>query len=232
MSNVTELRARHEAWTRGGHIRSELDGSEINALEDRAAATVGDSSPMGFWAYATGTWIFGASIATVSATAWPTLVPVLASFAGVSLFVAGLYSYRRTMTLEATAFCSFGSLYVAIGAIYASQAGGFVSSTYGSAVIMGFLLESFAFIALSLSVAASMRGSFGLTGAFGAACIGYALIGIAYFLSNGTIGHGGILSSIGGWFLCGAAVFAYYVGAASVVNSTSEREVLPTGNRL
>ena len=81
-----------------------MPDEEVLALEERAMATVGDPSPMGLWAFATGTWIIGTMIggafgapaaATAQAAAGPAVniftavVPVLLFFSGIAQFIAG-----------------------------------------------------------------------------------------------------------------------------------------------
>ena len=234
MAQVTHLNReqreqREQNWTRSGPVASRiLQGDEIETLEDRAAATVADPAPMGMWAFATGTWIlgtvFGGAFTTPSAAA--ALIPILIAFSGVAQFIAGLYAYRRANVLDATAFCSFGSLYVAIGALFALQLRGVVPATGDPAVFLGFLLLSFAFISLALTISA-FAINIGLVATMGLRTVGFCLAGIAGLYGAG-IGNF-IIGEIGGWFLCGAALVSFYLGMALIVNSTWGRTVLPLG---
>jgi succinate-acetate transporter protein len=109
---MTNLRPQ-ENWTRSGPVVSRLPHDEIEALEDRAAATIADPAPLGSWGFATGTWITGTVIAGVfPVNAFTATIPVLLVFAGFSQFTAGLFAFRRANILAATAFCSFGSFNV------------------------------------------------------------------------------------------------------------------------
>ena len=55
-------RLERETWTRAGPVVTRMPDDEVFALEERAMATVGDPSPLGLWAFATGTWIIGTVI--------------------------------------------------------------------------------------------------------------------------------------------------------------------------
>src|SRR5579875_1800059 len=109
MANVERIE-RRASWTKGGPVVSNMRDEEIVALEEQAAATMGDSTTMGLWGFATGTWIVGTVIAGVFPTsALTATAPVLLVFAGIAQFIAGLYAYRRANSLAATAFCCFGA---------------------------------------------------------------------------------------------------------------------------
>ena len=222
---VTQLH-RRETWTKGGPVVSHLDGTEITAIEDRVAATIADPTPLGLWAFATGTWIVG----TVIGGAFPdsttrAVAPVLLIFAGLAQFIAGLFAYRRANVLAATAFTCFGSFNITAAVVFGLQAGKVLGTSGNDLVIFGFVLESFAFIAFALMIASS-RMNMALFAVFATLGIGYALSGIPD-LAN-TAG-GSLISNIGGWFLVGSAFFAYYTGMAVVVNSIWNRTVFPLG---
>ncbi len=228
MAEVSHIRARRENWTRGGPVVTQLDDSEIAAVEERATASIADPAPMGLWALATGSWIFGATIAAFPPSTLTATIPILLLFAGVAQFIAGLYGYRRTNVLMATAFCSFGALYAALGLFYAMDASNSLIGVADAPVIQGFLLVSFGFISLALAIAA-MRTNAVLVAVFATLCVGFTLIGIPYLA--GTPEGWGVISAIGGWFLCASALFAFYAGMAMVVNSTWQRTVFPIGGQ-
>jgi len=220
---------QHAHWTKGGPVVSHLSDDEIGTLEERAAATMGDSSTMGLWAFATGTWIVGTVIGgAFGQGALPATAPVLIAFAGLAQFIAGLFAYRRANTLAATAFCCFGAFNVVIGLVYMLQAVKLIAPNGAAVVLEGFLLESFGFIALALTLAA-MRTNAGFVGLLALLAIGYILSGIPMLGNSVGQGAEGIIGNIGGWFLVASAFVAYYVGMALVVNSTWNRRVLPLG---
>ena len=226
MAEVASLRERHENWTKAGPVISQLDETEIAALEERSAATVGDPSPMGIWAFATGTWIMGVVIALFPPTATTGLLPIVAVFSGVAQFIAGLYAYRRANVLAATFFCSFGAFFAVIGTSLALQLGGAIKVDGNTAAIMGYFYESFAFIALALGLA-SLRLNLAMVGLFLCLCVGLALVGIPQWAGTPTEPGWGTINGIGGWFMFASGIIAAYIGMALAVNSTFGRTVLP-----
>jgi succinate-acetate transporter protein len=230
MANVT-LIEEHAAWTRAGPVVSHLPPEEIVALEEQATATVGDPTAMGLWAFATGTWIAGTVFGGIFPQGTVAEVgPVLIAFAGIAQFIAGLFAYRRAQPLTATAFCSFGAFNATAGFIFLLQAAGLMMLNAPGQVLFGFLLESFCFIALALAFAA-LETNLGILAVLVTLAIGYGCAGIPYLVNS--VGHDGwgIVGNIGGWFLCASAFFAYYLGAAMIVNSTRNRVVLPIWGR-
>jgi succinate-acetate transporter protein len=238
-----------ETWTRAGPVVARIPDDEILALEERAMATVGDPSPMGLWAFATGTWIIGTVIggafgapaaasaqagAAVTPHAFSTffaVVPVLLCFTGVAQFIAGLFAYRRTSPLMATAFCCFGAFGVSAAFGFLLQAWGILPTPIGgsSQVLLGFLLESFGFIAFALAMAATGVNTTTFLW-LGTLCVGFVLAGIPNLAAVQT-GGWMVIGNIGGWFMVASAAFAYYLGMALIVNSCSRRVVMRIGGK-
>jgi succinate-acetate transporter protein len=231
MADVAEIRdyqpvERHASWTQAGPVVSHLPETEITTLEERAAATLGDSSTMALWGFATGTWMVATAVGgLIPHDEMVATAPVLFIFAGLAQFIGGLFAYRRANALAATAFCCFGAFNVTIAMTLLLQAAQLLPATPGGNRMLGFLLESFGFIALSLTIAA-MRTNLVLVAVLGTLCVGYTLAGIANF---GTAGATGVpvIGTVGAVFLLVSAACAYYAGAALLVNSTWNRRVLP-----
>lgn len=238
MADVAEMRgyaptAKHESWTKAGPVASHMPESAIETLEERSMATMGDSTPLGLWGFATGTWIAATVVGgLVSYGDMNAVAPIALLFAGVAQFIAGLYAYRRVNSLLANAFCCFGALNTVLGLIVLLEAAGLIPTTQGSNLIVGFIFDSFAFIAAALGLGA-MRANFATVAVLFTLAVGYALGGIPFL--DGTITHiaaGGpgsisIVGLIGACFLFISSLLAYYTGAAMLVNSTWKRHVLP-----
>ncbi len=56
------MRQERATWTTAGPVITRMPDEEVLALEERAMASTGNSSPLGLWAFATGTWILGTVI--------------------------------------------------------------------------------------------------------------------------------------------------------------------------
>lgn len=221
----------HATWTKAGPVVSRMPVDEIVGLEEHAVATIGDSSTMGLWAFATGTWI----LATVFAGDLPYpmvygVIPVVLIFAGLAEFIAGLYGYRRANSLLANAFTCFGAFNVTIGTALMLESAHVIPVVYATWVFHGFLLESFAFIAFALCAAAYQQNMASVAWLFLLGC-GYALAGIPFFADKINIGGYGLIGNIGGYVLMASSFCAYYLGMVMVVNSTWKREVLPLWGR-
>jgi succinate-acetate transporter protein len=229
MANVTRLERIEEraVWTKAGPVVSHMPDEEITALEEAASATVADPTSFGLWAFATGTWMLGTVFGAIfPPTGYAAVIPSVLVFAGVAQFIAGLFAFRRADTFSATFFCCFGSFNAAAALGYLLEARGIIAATASDAhVLAGFFLESFAFIALALALAA-MRRNLAWLAVLGLVFIGYACAGLP-FLANTTSGGWEVIGNIGGWFLVASAFCAYYAGMATVVNSTWKATVLP-----
>lgn len=229
---VTEIQTmervpKHASWTKAGPVYSTLPDQEIATLEARATATVAEPAALGFWGLATATWIVATILAgDYALTAIGQTVALLLLFGGVAQFIAGLYAFRRTDALMATTFTCFGSLYTVIGLSFLFTAAKSFAVATNFDVFLGFLLESFAFMALALCFAA-MRRNMAMVLVLGFLCIGYCLTGIAALAGSIGVGGWGVIGAIGGYLLMVSAAVAYYAGAALVVNSTWKRRVLP-----
>jgi uncharacterized protein len=233
----------HPTWTTGGPVITRMPDDEVLALEERAMASTGDSSPLGLWAFATGTWIIGTVFGGVfgapfeaatgagahapaagGAAHFIAVIPILLIFGGVAQFIAGLLSYRRASTLMATAFTCYGAFAVLAATTFLLMSGGALSVAGGSLVIWGFLLESFGFITLALTIAA-IGTNLALVLMLGALTVGFVLAGIPN-LAGMTTGGWVVIGNIGGWFMVGSAACAYYLGMAILVNSSWKRSAM------
>ncbi|HSU06954.1 MAG TPA: GPR1/FUN34/YaaH family transporter [Acetobacteraceae bacterium] len=233
MPDVAEIRDyrlvdQHETWTKAGPVVSHLPDNEITTLTERATATVAEPGTLGLWGFATGTWMTATILGGYLPQSYmfsAALIVIL--FAGVAQFIAGLFAYRRTNALNATAFCCFGAFNATAGAMMLLNATGLISAQNGMHEMLGFLLESFAFIAFVLCAAATSRNVVMVCLLFTLGA-GYCLTGVAQFLiaPGATAGLGGIAAA-GGACLLASAGLAYYLGMAMIVNSAWRRTLLP-----
>jgi succinate-acetate transporter protein len=150
---------------------------------------------------------------------------VLLIFAGAAQFIAGLVAYRRATPLLGNFFCCFGAFAVTAAVAFLMQASGTLPGN--AQILSGLLLESFAFIAAGLAVAALSANAV-FVAVLALLAIGLCLTGIPN-LATATGGGWLIVGDIGGWFMVASAACAYYLGLALIVNSTWKRAALPLG---
>lgn len=223
----TSRLGKHASWTKAGPVVSHLPEEELAALEERATATIGDPSAFGLWGFATGTWIAALVLSgNFPAIAMVAVAPILLIFGGIGQFVAGLYAYRRAQALMATAFCCFGAFNTVMAMFALMQSSGAMPLAGIPTQFEGFLLLSFGFIALALTIAALQQNM--VTVIFlGTLCIGYTLTGIPFVANAFNAPGWAIIGSIGAYFLMASSFFAAYLGMAIMVNSMWKRTVLP-----
>jgi succinate-acetate transporter protein len=112
--------------------------------------------------------------------------------------------------------------------LFGLEAIGKLSMTGDPTVLQAFVLESFGFITLALTIAA-LRTNAALVLTLALLTAGYVLAGIPNVTNS--VGHGvfGTVGNIGGWVLVASSFFAYYTGMAVVVNSSRRRTIFPVG---
>ncbi len=210
-------------WTNAGMVETDRPLPNLHGLEAEHQAVIGDPAPMALFGFAVGTFL----LSMIAIGFWPAgtaiaIVPAVLWFAGAGQFFGGLLALARGSTFGATAFCSFGMANIIFGTYTWMQNAGVMPSTTGAATMLGIGLFCFAYIALMLTIAAA-RTNLAYLGTVAALVPGYALVAVAY------VGGATVVGQIGGWFLCAAAVIAFYAAGAVVVNSQWCREVLPLG---
>lgn len=237
MSDIAELRSEaartpmHGVWAKGGPVFSHLSDETVHALEGRTIASFGDAATLGMWSFATGAWITGLFQSDLLPTEQISLLfPVLLVYAGLVQFVAGLLLFRRNNSYLATVACSFGAFNLTRSVLLLAQNRGIVPPGGVGFVLEGCLMESFAYIALSLFIG-TLRENVVAVLILICTFTGFALGGLP-FLTNQTSSevwaHAG---HIGGYFLFGSGFFAYYGGTALLVNTAWRRIVLPIGGQ-
>jgi succinate-acetate transporter protein len=217
----------HEYWTAAGPIRTPLPPEAIAQDEARTAASVGEPAVFGLFGFGAATFTLSAVNVGwfAPATALFAMVPVIV-FGGVVQFLAGMWALRKGDTHGAAAFSSFGGFNVAYGLyVLLQQAGLIVGPSAGTGVV-GVFLICLGFIAGVLALAALWR-NLALVAVLGTLMATYVFLGIGMIASGSTL-----MIHIGGWAGLVSSVLALYTGSAIVINSTSERAVLPLGPAL
>ncbi|HJS86275.1 MAG TPA: GPR1/FUN34/YaaH family transporter [Acetobacteraceae bacterium] len=233
MADTAEFRdfrlvKEHQSWTPAGPVLSRLPDPEIETLEGQASATVAEPATLALFGFATGTWMAGAAFGGFVAPATQlALAPVLILFAGIAQFIAGLFTFRRVNTLNASAFCCYGSFNTIVGVILLFEAGGLIPRGPETNTVLGWLNCSFGFISLALMLGA-LRRNLMMVATLAFLVGGYSLIGITQFnIGPEGVTTVGTVATAGGALLFAAAFCAYYIGMAMIVNSTWKRTLLP-----
>jgi uncharacterized protein len=231
MDDISELRGEaaatpaHRVWTKGGPVFSHLAEDTVRGLEGRAMASFGDAATLGMWAFATGIWttgLFQSNLLPLPQTVL--LFPGMLTYAGIVLLIAGLLLFRRNDAFLGSSFCSFAALNITRVVLLICQNRGMLPSGATADLLQGCLLESFAYIALSLLLAAVR-----LNLVLGCTFFGYALAGLYLLIHETGPNAWSYAGEIGGYFMFAAGFFAYYGGTAVLVNSAWRRVVLPIG---
>ncbi|HJU16083.1 MAG TPA: GPR1/FUN34/YaaH family transporter [Stellaceae bacterium] len=235
MDDIRDLRDEaahippHQVWAKGGPVYSRLSTETVHGLEGRAIASFGDAASLGLWAFATGIWITGLfQTGILSMRETSLLFPTLLIYAGIVLFIAGLFLYRRNDNFLGSMFCSFAAINMSRAVLLILVHSGILPGGGTATVVEGALMESWAYIALSL-FAASSRMNRALMLVLICTLIGYALGGLPFITNDLTQGGWLEAGRIGGYFMFAAGFFAYYSGTAVVVNTAFRRLVLPLG---
>lgn len=216
-----------EHWTHTGpvHAPEDVPLDQIAREEVRAAATVGDATPLGLLGFATGTFTISA-IATgfFEPSTIPYAVPVVLVFAGLAQFIAAMWAFRRGDTLGATAFGSFGAFNVSFSAYELILHPATIGGTAAAAPVVGIWIACFSYISLMLFVAAMHRGVV-LSLVLLTLAATYGFLAANVFYPSGTV-----LLSIAGWCGIASSILAFYVATATVINSENQMPVMPLGS--
>ncbi|WP_423957929.1 GPR1/FUN34/YaaH family transporter [Bradyrhizobium sp.] len=221
LRNEAAKRPVQGVWARGGPVFSHLGEDTVRGLEGHTIASFGDAASLGFWSSASGLGVTGLFEAGAIAVGQATMLfPTLLVYSGLVPFIAGLFLYRRNNAFLASAFCSLGALNLTRGLLLLVEAGGLLPQGRASDLLQGCMLESFGYVALSLSIAAWRINVVAML-MTGFAGLGYLLAGLSLLAGWTQTGR------IGGYLMIASALAAFYGGTAVAVNTAWQREVLP-----
>jgi uncharacterized protein len=196
--------------------------AEVSA--QRAAATTANPAPLGLSAFALTTFVL--STANAGLIKLPFIVVGLALFyGGLVQIIAGIQEFRAGNTFGATAFCSYGGFWLAVGATLTPFFGiitgyGGVNAAFHSA--FGWFLVGWT-IFTALMFIGTLRSTVALIVVFGLLTITFLLLALGEF-GAGT----GVL---GGWFGIATALAAWYTALAGVLAAGPAMFSLPVGPR-
>jgi succinate-acetate transporter protein len=185
--------------------------------------TFADPAPLGLAGFAMTTIVLSfANANIIKETGAITLVLGLAAFyGGIAQFAAGLFEFRRGNTFGATAFGSYGAFWLSYWWIvtHLTAASGDVHQG------LGLFLIAWAIFTGYMTIAA-LRTSGAVLAVFVSLTITFLFLGLGQF-QNGLPGPDS-LTKVGGWLGIVTGVLAWYASAATVINATHRRDLLPT----
>ncbi len=190
---------------------------------EAAAPSIADPAPLGLSAFALTTFVLSSSNAGFifpAVAAGGTVVVGLALFyGGLVQLVAGIQEFRRNNTFGATAFCSYGGFWLALGFVLLPGSGILAALVATKTLSQGvgvFLLGWTIFTGLMLI--ATFRISGALIAVFALLFLTFLSLTIGWIAGVGT-GTFTTWVGIGGWLGIITALVAWYAALAGILSS-------------
>src|SRR5229473_3044161 len=195
---------------------------------EAAAPAVANPAPLGLSAFALTTFVLSSSNAGFifpKVGAGGAVVVGLALFyGGLVQLIAGIQEFRAGNTFGATAFCSYGGFWMALGFVLLPPTGILAALTADKAVASGltvFLLGWTIFTVLMFL--ATLRSSLALMGVFFFLSLTFLALTIGWLAGPSTA-----WIQIGGWLGIITALIAWYTALAGVLGAGKAMFTLPT----
>src|SRR5712692_4393511 len=183
---------------------------------ESAAATTANPAPLGLSAFALTTFVLSSAN-----DGWFTGVPVVVGLAlfygGVVQLVAGIHEFRTGNTFGATAFCSYGGFWLAIGFDI------WQPNLIPSHPALGFFLLGWT-IFTGLMFLGTLRANLALMAVFGLLFLTFLALALGEFGIGGMHVLGGYLGII-------TALVAWYTALAGILASGKQMLTLPVWPR-
>lgn len=183
----------------------------------RFAATVADPAALGLAGFAMTTFVLSLANAGFIAGAGAAVLGLALFYGGIAQLLAGMWEFVKGNTFGAVAFSSYGAFWLAFWFLLTTGA----AKDAGAAGIGAFLLAWTIFTAF-MTIGA-VKSSRVVMLVFVALTLTFLLLTIGAFSGSEVANH------IGGYLGLVTAVLAWYGAAASVINFTWKRTVLPVG---
>lgn len=189
-----------------------------SAVDNPPAPALSDPAPLGLAGFAATTLVLSfVNAKFVDAGVVAAVLPLALFYGGLGQLLAGMLEYRRGNTFGTTAFSTYGAFWLAFtfyNWFFAKDAGTHLNTATGMFLLM------FAIVTAYLSIAA-MRVS-------GAVLLVFVLLTLTYLLlAIGALANSDLIGRIGGYVGILTAIAAFYASAATVINATWKRTVLP-----
>lgn len=180
---------------------------------------IADPAALGLSGFALTTFVLSLANSGLIAGAGAAFLGLALFYGGIAQLAAGMWEFVKGNVFGATAFTSYAAFWLAFWWLETNPE---VAKAAGSAGIGSFLL-AWTIFTLYMTVAA-MRTNRVLLVVFVTLSLTFIALTIGEFAGVVAI------SRLGGWLGLLTALFAWYGSAATVVNSTWKRTVLPVGS--
>src|SRR6266581_3479487 len=196
---------------------------------EAAAPAVANPAPLGLSAFALTTFVLSSSNAgflfPAVGVGGAVVIGLAIFYGGVVQLVAGIQEFRAGNTFGATAFCSYGGFWLAIGATFTPAFG--VLTAYKPAALgpaLGFFLLGWT-IFTALMFLGTLRTNMATIVVFGLLTLTFLLLAL------GALAGSSGLTVLGGWLGILTALAAWYTALAGIMSSGKGMFNLPVGPR-
>ena len=196
-----------------------------------AAPAVANPAPLGLSAFALTTFVLSSANAGFilpQGTGLTIVVGLALFYGGLVQLLAGIQEFRAGNTFGATAFCSYGGFWLAVGMILLPPTGIALSlgknlSTALGVFVLGWTIFTF------LMFLATFRLTGALMAVFFFLFLTFLALTIGWFAGLPTLGSSSLTwVNIGGWLGIVTALVAWYTALAGVLASVKAPFQLPT----
>ncbi len=207
--------------------------AQITADSERTApvaAAVANPAPLGLSAFALTTFVLSASNAgfIFPKAATPSdgfiVVGLAIFYGGLVQLLAGLQEFKAGNTFGATAFCSYGGFWLAVGLVLLPPTGLAAGLGKDLFTALGVFALGWA-IFTGMMFLGTLRSNLALIGVFGFLFLTFVALTIGYLNAPGSTGITWL--QIGGWLGIVTALIAWYTALAGVLASSRSAFQLP-----
>jgi uncharacterized protein len=193
--------------------------SAVVNTNGRPRPAIADPAPLGLTAFGVTLMVFSMFAAgLLAASGAPVILPVALAFGGILQVLAGMWEFRRGNTFGAVVFGTIGAFWLSYWLLEHLYVGKIPGGELGAA--LGLFYIAWAIATAVLWVASTQTTAVVSTMLF-LLTVSLLLVGI------GDAGSHTEIVKVGGWFGLASAAVALYGALASVINSMSERTLLP-----
>jgi succinate-acetate transporter protein len=184
----------------------------------RFPTTVADPAALGLAGFAMTTFVLSLANAGFIAGAGASVLGLALFYGGIAQLLAGMWEFVKGNTFGAVAFSSYGAFWLAFWWLLTNPE---AAKAAGAAGVGAFLLAWTIFTAY-MTIGAIKSSTVVL--------LVFVVLTVTFlFLTIGAFSGSELANHVGGYLGLVTAVLAWYGSAASVINSTWKRTVLPVG---